>query len=282
MARARNIKPSFFTNDDLAELEPLARLLFISLWTLADKEGRLEDKPKKIKVQSLPYDECDCDSLLSVLNKSGFILRYEVDGNKFIQVSNFLKHQNPHCKESASTIPAPCKHGANTGKENVIEDSEKNNESQSIENKEEMQAPEKHGASTVQASEKHQHDPADSLNLIPDSLNLIPDSLNLIPYNTQSEKSDCYIFSGEVIKLKQKHYDDWKKIFPYLDLDTELKRLDIELAHERPKNWFVTVSNKLNYQNGQKALKAKGPIKQKFSDQDYGKTEVPAWAKGAV
>ena len=36
MARARNIKPAFFDNDELAENEPLGRLLFIGLWTLAD------------------------------------------------------------------------------------------------------------------------------------------------------------------------------------------------------------------------------------------------------
>ena len=31
-----------------------------------------------------------------------------------MQVNNFRKHQNPHCKESASTIPAPDLHGAST------------------------------------------------------------------------------------------------------------------------------------------------------------------------
>ena len=41
MARARNIKPGFFRNADLAELTFEARLLFIGLWTLADSEGRL-------------------------------------------------------------------------------------------------------------------------------------------------------------------------------------------------------------------------------------------------
>lgn len=39
MARARNIKPSFFKNEDLADLNPFDRLLFIGLWCLADREG---------------------------------------------------------------------------------------------------------------------------------------------------------------------------------------------------------------------------------------------------
>lgn len=49
MARARNIKPAFFMNDELAEIDPLGRLLFIGLWTIADREGRLEDRPARHK-----------------------------------------------------------------------------------------------------------------------------------------------------------------------------------------------------------------------------------------
>lgn len=110
MSRARNIKPSFFLNDSLAECPPLARLLFAGLWTIADREGRLEDRPKKIKAEILPYDSCDCDDLLNQLVKRKFIQRYSVQGNSYIQVLNFTKHQNPHVKEAVSNIPAPDKH----------------------------------------------------------------------------------------------------------------------------------------------------------------------------
>lgn len=117
MARARNIKPGFFTNDDLAEVDPLGRILFIGLWTLCDREGRLEDRHRKIKAEILPYDDCDVDGLLSDLQTQGFITRYESGDSKYIQVLNFTKHQNPHIKESASTIPAPDLHSACTGNE---------------------------------------------------------------------------------------------------------------------------------------------------------------------
>lgn len=135
MARARNIKPGFFSNDALAEVEPLGRLLFVGLWTIADREGRLEDRPRKIKAEVLPYDECDADRLLDALAQQGFVVRYEVNGQRFIQVVNFGKHQNPHQKEAASTIPAPGEYEA----------------------------------SIVPAPDKHETFPADSLNLIPDS-----------------------------------------------------------------------------------------------------------------
>lgn len=114
MARARNIKPGFFRNADLVELPVETRLLFIGLWTLADREGRLEDRPKQIKMELFPADQFDVGSMLGELQSSGFISRYEVDGSKFIEVLNFIKHQDPHYKEKASEIPPP------PGQENFI------------------------------------------------------------------------------------------------------------------------------------------------------------------
>lgn len=109
MARSRNIKPGFFLNDELAEVEPLGRILFAGLWCIADREGRLEDKPRRIKVEVLPYDDCDVNYLLNQLAERGFIVRYEHESNPYIQIINFTKHQNPHPREVASVIPAyPC------------------------------------------------------------------------------------------------------------------------------------------------------------------------------
>lgn len=114
MPRMRTLKPGFFTNEHLCELEPLARLLFAGLWCWADREGRLEDRPKRIKIEVLPCDDCDVDTLLDQLAAAGFIERYAVEGKPLIQVVNFRRHQNPHVKEAASTIPAPCSHRADT------------------------------------------------------------------------------------------------------------------------------------------------------------------------
>lgn len=140
--RSRNLKPGFFKNEALAECSPLARLLFAGLWCLADRDGRLEDRPKRIRAELLPYDDGSVEDLLSELHEAGFILRYAVAGGRFIQVVNFGKHQNPHHREADSTIPAPDKPEASLGL-----------------------APDKPDTSPELAV------------LIPDSLNLIPDSL---------------------------------------------------------------------------------------------------------
>ena len=113
MARMRIVKPRFFTNEEIAELPPLTRILFIGLWCYADRRGRLEDRPKRIKTEILPYDNHDVDAALTKLNDAGFITRFTVDIKKFIQINNFEKHQHCHVKEPESTIPAPCETGAN-------------------------------------------------------------------------------------------------------------------------------------------------------------------------
>lgn len=105
MGRARTIKPAFFLNCELGELPALARLLFVGLWTLADRDGLLKDEPKKIKIQLLPWDECDVNELLNHLMVGNFIQRYEAEGIACIEILNFAKHQNIHPKEASSNLP---------------------------------------------------------------------------------------------------------------------------------------------------------------------------------
>jgi hypothetical protein len=105
MARSRNIKPGFFVNEELAEIDFPGRILFIGLWCLADREGRLEDRPKKIKAETFPYDDVDVDKLLNQLFKHNFIIRYEVDSKKYISIPTFKNHQSPHPHEKNSVIP---------------------------------------------------------------------------------------------------------------------------------------------------------------------------------
>jgi hypothetical protein len=108
MARARYIRPQFFLHEVLAELEAWIRLLFIGLWTLADRAGRLLDRPRRIHAALFPYEPAlDVDDGLNQLSRRGFILRYEVDGERYIQVTGWAKHQTPHHQEVGSEIPAP-------------------------------------------------------------------------------------------------------------------------------------------------------------------------------
>ena len=103
--RARNIKPGFFRNPELADAGPLAQLLFAGLWCMADKEGRLKDAPRVIKAELFPYYEVDVNRELTVLARLGHVRRFVRDGMGIIEVTNFKKHQNPHHTEKASVLP---------------------------------------------------------------------------------------------------------------------------------------------------------------------------------
>lgn len=146
MARSRNIKPGLFKNEVLGVADPLYTLTFQGLWLMADREGRLEDRPLRIKGETFPYrDGIDMNAVLDWLHNEGFIQRYQSSGRRYIQIVNFGKHQNPHKNETASEIPAPDDIGGATDKIGTT-------------------------------SEKLGSARADSLLLIPDSLNLDSDA----------------------------------------------------------------------------------------------------------
>jgi len=150
MARARNIKPGFYKNEQLAECSVWARYIFPGLWMLADREGRLEDRPRRIKAELLPFDSSEIEPLLQELHGAGLILRYEHGQDRYIQVVKFLEHQHPHQKEPPSTIPKYC---ARTGL-----------------------APVKHQIRPVSAPDKNRSSPAEALLPITESLLLNPES----------------------------------------------------------------------------------------------------------
>jgi hypothetical protein len=105
MARARNIKPGFFRNEILLEMPLQHRLSFIGLWCLANRDGRLEDRPKRIKLEITPFDAFDMDAILDDLAANEFITRYQAAGIKVIQIVNFHRHQNPHSTEKDGVMP---------------------------------------------------------------------------------------------------------------------------------------------------------------------------------
>lgn len=113
--RARNLKPSIFKNELLATSDALYTWIFEGLWCSCDREGRLEDRPRRIHLEinaGRPFDGTDL--ALNWLAENGFIVRYRHGECQYIQIVNFLKHQTPHVREAASIIPAPVSNGADT------------------------------------------------------------------------------------------------------------------------------------------------------------------------
>lgn len=93
MARIRTLKPEFWTDAAVGECSSNARLLFLATWNFADDEGGLDRSAKQLKAQAFPYDNLDCEPLVQELLRVGLLLEYEVEGQKYLHIKNFRKHQ---------------------------------------------------------------------------------------------------------------------------------------------------------------------------------------------
>ena len=111
MARIRTIKPEFFRHAALYDAEKASglplRLAFAGLWTAADREGRFRWQPRVLKLDCLPYDECDFGEVLEALARSGFIMKYEINGESFGCIPGWKNHQFVNNRETPSKLPAP-------------------------------------------------------------------------------------------------------------------------------------------------------------------------------
>lgn len=109
MARIRSIKPEFPQSESVGKLSRDARLCFIQLWTLADDSGRLRGSSRMLASLLYPYDSDAprlIDKWLTELVKENCIVRYEVEGQHYIEVINWLSHQKID-HPSASKFPPP-------------------------------------------------------------------------------------------------------------------------------------------------------------------------------
>ncbi|HCR3334565.1 TPA: hypothetical protein ON538_000667 [Morganella morganii] len=96
MARIRTIKPTFWTDEDMAEVSEAACLLAIGLLNYADDEGYFNANPKLIKAAVFPLREPSgsIPVLLQELSNCGYIRLFSAqNGKRFGLIINFTKHQ---------------------------------------------------------------------------------------------------------------------------------------------------------------------------------------------
>lgn len=106
------IDPKFWSNDQLADLPPVDRLIFIGLWQIADREGRFEWRPSRIKAELFPIHtkinfEIELEASLARLVESKVIQRYASGSLEVGLICNFKKHQKVHERETRSKLPGP-------------------------------------------------------------------------------------------------------------------------------------------------------------------------------
>lgn len=121
MARIRTIKPGFFRSEDVSALPLRARLTWIGLWTQCDDQGRAKDNAKLIKADVWPLDDVslkDIEVDLNTLADRGLIIRYEVDGTRYLEVVNWHDHQKIN-RPTPSKIPPPSTSNGSYPQENA-------------------------------------------------------------------------------------------------------------------------------------------------------------------
>ncbi|VEC00024.1 Uncharacterised protein [Cedecea lapagei] len=224
MARIRTVKPEFWTDEKVVECSIAARLLFVGMFNFSDDNGNLVNSPKRIKMQVFPADIIDCEPLLKELITHGLLTEYSVNDVSYLNIKGFNKHQKIN-RPSKTDIPKMELHEHSVSSHGAFTDG--------MDTEGKGEGKEEHNTQAADATcegELVSEDP--------------------IPNNVQ-EMAGRYAFEGNIVRLNHKDYDSWKALYPNIDLQYELLKLDIEFTHEKPKNWFITASQKLSYQNKQ-------------------------------
>ena len=98
MARSRMIKPEFWDDEKLSKVSRDARLIFIGLWNHSDDYGVVKGNAVWLKNHILPYEDSlsiqKFSGWLTELEKGGWIIKFDADGESFYFIRNFLRHQS--------------------------------------------------------------------------------------------------------------------------------------------------------------------------------------------
>lgn len=108
MARIRTIKPEFWTDEKIGSISPTARLLYIGIWTHCDDYGICRASGPFLKAQVFPYDSVSAHGVLTLMDEiwhAGLIDVAEVQGETFLRVKHFERHQVINRKSKRPSIP---------------------------------------------------------------------------------------------------------------------------------------------------------------------------------
>lgn len=109
MSRIRSIKPEFWVSEQVAECSHNARLTFIGLWNFCDDRGVHPAKPKTLKAELFPMDNCsssDVASWVGELIAVGLVVEFlATDGERYWHVTGWAKHQK--IEKPTSKYPMP-------------------------------------------------------------------------------------------------------------------------------------------------------------------------------
>lgn len=112
--RMRVVKPDFYESETIGALSRWARQLLIGLFSYADDNGVQRDQAVSIASELFRFDlAVDPTEILLVIEEGlaelaagGEVKRYEIDGARYLQITNWALYQNPS-RPSKPRFPNP-------------------------------------------------------------------------------------------------------------------------------------------------------------------------------
>jgi hypothetical protein len=112
MARIRTMKPSFWSDEAVADLSRDARLLLLGLISFADDDGRFVASISAVSGYVFPHDDLPQQRIrkwLDEIENTGIIRFYSVNRREYGAFYNYLKHQRIN-RPQPSALPEPPSH----------------------------------------------------------------------------------------------------------------------------------------------------------------------------
>ena len=200
MPRKRMLEPDIWEDPKIIRLSIGARLTFIGLITQANDYGKLRGEAWSVKSKIFPADkditEETVEEFLNELEKVGLIFRYQNNGEIYIKLRSWEKHQKV-AHPSQDVFPDP--------PESLVKASRKSHESLTLKlSKDKL------------SKEKRRED------------NINNKALTRKNSSQEPSQSKNITFSFEEREWKnitEKDKEEWAKAFPACNIDYELRRM---------------------------------------------------------
>ena len=106
MGRIRAIKPELLEDQKAQKLDDKTWRLFVSMWLLADDYGALRAHQEYLSCYVFQDVTVDTDKLLQTLEKNGMVTLYQVNGEHYLIINNWDKHQKIQ-RKGRRRVPEP-------------------------------------------------------------------------------------------------------------------------------------------------------------------------------
>jgi hypothetical protein len=109
VARIRTIKPEFWDSPDTARASLRARLLYISMWNLADDYGVGDGNFKRIIGFAFPNDEIgvsEIPRLIAEVSRTFSVMFFDYEGRPYYWIPSWETHQRTE-KRAKQRVPFP-------------------------------------------------------------------------------------------------------------------------------------------------------------------------------